>query len=205
MHVTFPDGFFIWTLHKFNIRWQCLQLYWWNKYRKLILSFRLTSKQLRHFFSKCCPTCSYCALWMLYLGIKLFKCSDYFIKTKNNNIWLDVNNNVFGHKWGDWPIIFMSDTVKSVNYWQMTSWWQAIYYFISYMLLLVLIHREMKTSIKWSLNHSSLWRASWLCYCYIMHTHVMMSFWLIAFKMFLGWLSCIHYQMRFSVYSQASM
>ena len=55
----------------------------------------------------------------------------YFCKIENflngvidkiyNNIWAAVDNDVCGHKWGDSPIIFTSDTVTSENYWRITS------------------------------------------------------------------------------------
>ena len=32
-----------------------------------------------------------------------------------------MNNNVFGHEWGDLPRIFMRDTFMSENYWGTTS------------------------------------------------------------------------------------
>ena len=38
----------------------------------------------------------------------------------SNNIWVDVNNDAFGHKWGDSPIIFTTDAVTSENYWRIT-------------------------------------------------------------------------------------
>ena len=39
-----------------------------------------------------------------------------------NNAWVTVNNNFFGHEWGDLPMIFTSDEVTSENHWQITSW-----------------------------------------------------------------------------------
>ena len=32
-----------------------------------------------------------------------------------------MNNDFFGHEWGDLPMIFTSDEVKSENHWQITS------------------------------------------------------------------------------------
>ena len=38
-----------------------------------------------------------------------------------NNAWVTVNNDFFGHEWGDLPMIFTSDEVTSENHWQITS------------------------------------------------------------------------------------
>ena len=39
----------------------------------------------------------------------------------NNNARVTVNNDFFGHEWGDLLKIFTSDEVKSENRWQITS------------------------------------------------------------------------------------
>ena len=38
-----------------------------------------------------------------------------------NNAWVTVNNDFYGHEWGDLPTIFVSDEVTSENHWQITS------------------------------------------------------------------------------------
>ena len=38
-----------------------------------------------------------------------------------NNAWVSVNNDFFGHEWGNLPMIFTSDEVTRENLWQITS------------------------------------------------------------------------------------
>ena len=38
-----------------------------------------------------------------------------------NNVWVTMNNDFWGHEWGDLPIIFTSDEVTSENHWQIAS------------------------------------------------------------------------------------
>ena len=43
------------------------------------------------------------------------------VGTMNLAIWVAINNNFFGHEWGDLPVIFMSEEVTSENHRQYTS------------------------------------------------------------------------------------
>ena len=49
----------------------------------------------------------------------LILCDDVGSEIKNN-AWVTVNNDFFGHEWGDLPMIFTSDEVTSENHWQIT-------------------------------------------------------------------------------------
>ena len=73
-------------------------------------------------------------IFPFFMIIKFITCSctylismcfeDYHIKLCdiNNNAWVTVKNDFFGHEWGYLPMIFTSDEVTSENHWQITSW-----------------------------------------------------------------------------------
>ena len=59
-----------------------------------------------------------------YIGTQCSTAGGYpYIKVWDikNNAWVTVNNDFFGHEWGDLPMIFTSDEVTSDNHWQITS------------------------------------------------------------------------------------
>ena len=67
-----------------------------------------------------------------------------------------MKNNDFGHKWGDLPIIFMSDAVTSENLWRITIQVTKSLLFMAPHTLLYFVHafvaqREINKSYHWSI------------------------------------------------------
>ena len=63
------------------------------------------------------------------------------------------------------------------------------------MILWIINTEKSKISISRSLRHCCLWWVSQLCYCNVMQTHFVTSFWSIVLRMFLNWscaFSCRH-------------
>ena len=94
-----------------------------------------------------------------------------------------MNNDVFCYKWGDPPIIVTSDAVTNENYRQIPR-----EYIISYMLLLVPIHREFdEPPIQIDRLAIIVYvGVSRLCCCDVTQTYFVTSFGPIAFQTFLS-------------------
>ena len=84
--------------------------------------FYLTFSQTSTVFRECISAYTHTKQRQTYTHISL--CISSMISNIHdikNNAWVTVNNDFFGHEWGDLPMIFTSDEVASKNHWQITS------------------------------------------------------------------------------------
>ena len=169
------------------------------------------------------------SFWCIYWTESKFYCVEASHMTNHsidieNNIWVAVNKDVFGHEWGDSPIIFTSDTVTSKNYWRITpaviknSLCTAIHMlFYSLHAFLALKHKQMGENSHRSIAAPMLFTVGqWLMVLW-RHTtayrdvvltdcHQNVSKWVMCiFPPLSSWSSLVNYRVRFTAFSLASM